>query len=367
MNTPQLFIILAAIAAIGFLIYWQMKKLLEKPNEAQEDDTKFQLLAEQFNKRMEEMTSQMGQMRGSLDKNIGTFQEQISTTNKSINERLDKAAHVIASVSKNLGEMSEIGRQMQDFQSLLRSPKLRGGVGEFILQDLLEQTLPKESFHMQYPFKNGFVVDAALKIDKGLIGIDAKFPTENFKRMVDSKTDAETQAAKKDFQRDVKKHIDDIARKYICPDDGTTEFAVMYVPSEPVYQEIVCDEKLMQYAHNKCIWPVSPNTFLYFLKLILFGLQGQKMEEQTRKILQMFSTLRIEQEKLGETLMLVSKHARNTTNAADEAIKRHERIATKVATAKLLDGNKPAGGDGKVLPEATEPNASLFDPLAPQN
>lgn len=344
MDTTQLLIVVGAIFGVGAFLYLQLKK--KQPPQ----DNNLQLLTEQFNKRMEDMSAQMLTMRGSLDKNIGTFQEQISTTNKAINERLDKAANVIASVSKNLGEMSEIGRQMQDFQSLLRSPKLRGGVGEFILQDLLEQTLPKESFHMQYPFRNGHIVDAALKIDKGIIGIDAKFPTENFKRMFDAKTDAERDTAKKDFHRDVKKHVDDIAKKYICPDDGTTEFAVMYIPSEPIYQEIVCDEQLMQYAHNKCIWPVSPNTFLYFLKLILFGLQGQKMEEQTRKILQMFSTLRIEQEKLGETLLLVSKHARNTTNAVDEAMKRHEKIATKVATAKLLDGKSDDTPPDDVVP-----------------
>lgn len=342
--STELLVSLAAIGAVGALLYFQLKKL------SQPKDTNFQLLTDQFNQRMVQMQQQMMAMQGSLDKNIGTFQEQISTTNRSINERLEKANDVIAQVSKNLGEMSEIGRTMQDFQSLLRSPKLRGGVGEFILQDLLEQTMPKESFHIQYPFKNGHIVDACVKLDKGFIPIDAKFPTENFKKMVDAKTEAEHDVAKKDFERDVKKHMEDIAKKYICPDEDTVEFAVMYVPSEPIYQEIVCNETLMSYAHNKSIWPVSPNTFLYFLKLILFGLQGQKMEAQTKQIMGLFKTLRIEQERLGENLLLVAKHARNTTNAADEAIRRHEMIATKVQTAQLLDGSAAQKPEDESLP-----------------
>ncbi len=334
MTTEQLLIIVGFIAAVGGIIYWQLKKLSTPAS----DDKKLQLLTEQFNQRMLDISGQMGQMRGSLDKNIGTF-----------NERLDKAAQVISEVSRNLGEMSEIGRSMQDFQAFLRSPKLRGGVGEFILQDLLEQTLPKESFHMQYPFKSGAIVDACLKIDKGYIAIDAKFPTENFKKMVDAKSEAAHEEAKRDFQRDVKKHIDDIAKKYILPDEGTTDFAVMYIPSEPIYQEIVCDDKLMQYAHNRCIWPVSPNTFLYFLKLILFGLQGQKIEAATKQIMRLFSSLKIENEKLGETLLLVSKHARNTTNAADEALKRHEQIATKMQTAQLLADTNTTSADSSAV------------------
>lgn len=347
----QLLVLLAAIFAIGGFLYFQLKKT-QKPA----SDTNLNLLTEQFNQRMIQMQQQMMQMQGSLDKNIGTFQEQISSTNRSINERLEKASDVMTQVSKNLGEMSEIGRTMQDFQSLLRSPKLRGGVGEFILQDLLEQTMPQGSFFLQHPFKNGFIVDAAVKLDKGIISIDAKFPSENFKKMVDSRSDLEHDTAKKDFERDVKRHIDDIAKKYICPDEGTLEFAVMYVPSEPIYQEIVCNEAIMDFAHKKGIWPVSPNTFLYFLKLILFGMQGQKMEEQTKQIMQLFKTLQIEQEKLAENLLLVAKHARNTTNAADEALRRQEHISMKIANTKILEVKAPKENAGD------KPQPNFFPP-----
>lgn len=336
MDILSLLIIICAIGIIGAILFWQIKK--QTPI-AQDQET-LKLLTVQFNERMAQMQQQMVGMQGSLDINIGTFQQQMSSTNKSINERLDKASEVISAVSKNLGEMSEIGRTMQDFQSLLRSPKFRGGVGEFILQDLLEQILPSSSFHMQYGFRNGSIVDAALKIDQGVIPIDAKFPSDNYRKMADAKTDADHMQGKKDFERDVKKHMEDISRKYICPDEGTVEFAIMYIPSEAVYQEIVCNETLMNYAHQKSIWPVSPNTFLYFLKLILFGLQGQKMEEQTKGILRLFKSLKIEQEKLGESLLLVAKHSRNTTSAADEAIKRHEKIAIKMTNTQFLsDGN----------------------------
>ncbi|MFQ6115586.1 MAG: DNA recombination protein RmuC, partial [bacterium] len=174
-------------------------------------------------KSMQVITEWLKDMRGSLDKNRVTLVEQLDRTNKAIGDRLDNAARVISVVSKELGQVREIGRTMKDFQDFLRSPKLRGNIGEQVLRGLLEQILPKENFRLQHRFKAGEVVDAAIITDKGLIPIDAKFPMENFRRIVQAESEAEKERMTKDFVRDVKKHIDSISRKYILPQEGTVD------------------------------------------------------------------------------------------------------------------------------------------------
>ncbi|MCH7640610.1 DNA recombination protein RmuC, partial [Patescibacteria group bacterium] len=131
--------------------------------------------------------------------------ESLQKNTESLNKRLDTAARVIGDVQKNIGEMSEIGRGMKDLQEFLRSPKLRGNIGEQVLGDLIRQMLPKQSFHLQYTFKSGEKVDAAIKTSAGIVPIDSKFPLENFRRMASAKSESEKKSFEKQFERDVKK------------------------------------------------------------------------------------------------------------------------------------------------------------------
>src|SRR6266404_697979 len=138
--------------------------------------------------------------------------EYLKTTNtrldqqgRNFNDRLDNATHVISQVQRNIGEMSEIGRSMKDLQEFLQSPKLRGNIGEQVLKELLGQSLPKNSFNLQYEFKSGVKVDAAIKTSGGIIPIDSKFPMTNYRRFASSKTEQERKEALSLFARDVRK------------------------------------------------------------------------------------------------------------------------------------------------------------------
>lgn len=275
------------------------------------------------------LTQWMSEMRGSMDK---TGEVMVKQT-ESINKRLDEAARYIGALKGELGQLSEFREQIRDFQEFLRSPKLRGGVGEQILSDLLAQMLPKQSFYLQYPFKNGYVVDAAIKIDQGVISIDSKFPMENFRRLIESETQSAKAAAKKDFVRDVKKHIDDIAKKYIVPDEGTLEFALMYIPSEPVYYEILNSPELSEYAHDKHVLPVSPNSFYYFLRLIILGLEGRKLEESTRYVLAILRGLKQDTLRIEENLGTLTRHIKNASSSVDEVHSRFARLSNKISQA----------------------------------
>ncbi|OGY27978.1 MAG: hypothetical protein A2864_00630 [Candidatus Woykebacteria bacterium RIFCSPHIGHO2_01_FULL_39_12] len=324
MDTNTLLLIVAAVIGIGFVIFFrQLRELKEKKED----------------KSQEVLMKWLAEMRQSVDKSTETMQQRLDATNKAINERLDNAARVIAGVGKEVGQMSEIGRSMKELQDFLRSPKLRGNIGEQVLKELLSQFLPKESFHLQYRFRSGEIVDAAIKTESGVIPIDSKFPMENFKNMMKAESEAEKKVFEKEFGRDVKKHIDDIARKYILPEEGTIDYALMYVPSEPVYYEIMSNlPELSEYSHKKRVLPVSPSTFYAYMRAILMSFEGKKIEERARSILAALRGIKGESEKFGDALQVLTKHINNAKNTSDLVNSRYITLNSKIDTAQGLKG-----------------------------
>ena len=280
--------------------------------------------------------------------------EYLKTTNvrldeqgKAFNERLDNAAKVIGSVQKNIGEMSEIGRGMRELQDFLKNPKIRGNIGEQVLNELLKQYLPKESFNLQYIFRSGEKVDAAIKTSAGIIPIDSKFPMENFRKMNKEENADEKKRALKDFESDVKKHIDDISRKYILTEEGTIDYALMYIPSEAVYYEVVNSGALFDYASGKRVLPVSPTTFYAYLKAILMSFEGQKIEKQAQEILSSLRAIQKDYEKVGSGLSVLQKHLTNAHNMMSDVLSVFSQLGQKISSTRNL--GSPSGKEVKEL------------------
>lgn len=256
---------------------------------------------------------------------------------KQLNERLDRAAEVIRDVNREIGKVGEIGRNMQELQEFLKSPKLRGNIGEHVLTDLIKQIFPKNSFNLQYAFKTGDKVDAAIKTDAGILPIDAKFPMENFQRMVKAKTDLEKESFKKEFGRDVKKHIDAISKKYILPDEGTMDFALMYIPSETVFYEIVNTEDILEYARRNRIYIVSPSTLYAHLQTILLSFEGKKIESRSKEIFSLLRALQIDYTKVNDSLDVLGKHLVNASSQFTNVQKGVNQLGNKLSTTKHLE------------------------------
>jgi DNA recombination protein RmuC len=251
-----------------------------------------------------------------------------------IRERFEKGYSQIA---YQLGQVQELGRSMKDFQDFLKSPTFRGNIGEQILRNLLEQTLPKENFQLQYQLQPGQRVDAIIKIRQGIIPIDAKFPMASFREIAEAKTSSKKRFYLKQFIKNIKKHIDDISEKYILPQRGTVDFALMYIPSEPVYYEIALNQpRLLDYGYQKKVYFVSPNSFYYFLKIIMIGLEGAKIEEASKKILEGLKAIELESINFGKELSILTSHIERAKGASDRVKTKYDRLIGRIDNLRLL-------------------------------
>ena len=196
---------------------------------------------------------------------------------------LDERLH---SVTTEIGGVKEVTNQLQEFQASLRSQKLRGNVGEMVLEDLLHQVLPQAAYERQFTFQTGARVDALIKTRQGSIPVDSKFPVEDFQKFAAEKDEAVRASIWKTFVRNVKQKMDETAG-YILPQEGTVPFALMYIPFEPIFQEVVSDGELMRYTLEKRVFFTSPQTFLVTIQSILLGLQRERFADQAEDILKM--------------------------------------------------------------------------------
>jgi DNA recombination protein RmuC len=274
-----------------------------------------------------------------LNQNMQGLNDRLDKTTESMNGRLDKAAQFIASVHKELGTVGERFKRFEEFNDLLH-PKLRGILGERIMEDMLAAAFPKEQYDMQYRFKNGETVDAIIRTRAGILPVDAKFPLDNFQALANAMDDAGRAAAAKTFGKDVKKQIDDIAKKYILPEEGTVNFAVMYVPSENVYYQMLSDEdaNVMEYARQKNVLVTSPNGFFFMMRIVYMSLERERMQDQAMKIWEILKGVQQEMGRFREDLDLVGKHLGNASNAMATAYKGYDRLAAKLEQVKLLEG-----------------------------
>ena len=300
-----------------------------------------------------EALSQQGQLLGQqlaaltaqMNERLRETGEVAQRSEVALGTRLDHAAQVVGEVQRGLGELREaaarvyeVGRDVASLHDILRAPKLRGGLGELWLADLLAQVLPVEHYTLQHTFRSGERVDAVVRLGQGLVPIDAKFPLEDFRRLLQATDDEDRQRSRRAFVSRVKKHVDDIAAKYILPDEGTYDFALMYVPAENVYYEtIVRDEEfggersLSSHALERKVIPVSPNCFYAYLQAIVLGLRGLRIEDHARDVLAQLARLGGDLGRFRDDFRILGKHLTNAAQTHAVADRRLDRLAGKLA------------------------------------
>lgn len=328
---PNDFLILIIVLIIGFIIlFYFLNKKLSDVSKPKSDEA-----------LLEWLKAMQTTINSSSNQTVKTLQEN----SRQLNERLDNAANVIKDVEKEIGQMSEIGRNMRELQDFLKSPKLRGNIGEQVLKDLISQMFPKSSFFLQYEFKSGERVDAAIKTDAGILPIDSKFPMENFQKMIKALEKSKKEIFEKEFIKDVKKHIDAISKKYIIPAEGTMDFALMYLPSESVYYEIVNQTDVLDYARKSRVYMVSPSTLYAHLQTILLSFEGRKIESKSKELFAILRSMQIDYEKVEDNISILGKHINNAYSQYGNVTSSISNLGQKLSATKNLESKITKGGE----------------------
>lgn len=285
--------------------------------------------------------SDLSSLRQSLDLTKDTVSSSLAKNTEDIHDRLMRATEAIGELKREAGAFTEVSRGMRELHEFLRSPKLRGNIGEMVLKDLISQMFPKSSYHLQYMFKSGDKVDVVITTDAGLLSIDSKFPMENFQRLASS-TGAEKENFKKAFIKDIRNHVATIAKKYILPAENTLDFALMYIPSESVFYELVGIEELMQYSRSLRVYPVSPNTLYAALQTILLSFEGRKIESRAKEVFTALRAIGKDYEKLSADLATLGSHLGNAHNKFSDVDTRLSALGRKLESTRTLgdDGGK---------------------------
>ncbi|MFH0947504.1 MAG: DNA recombination protein RmuC [Elusimicrobiota bacterium] len=367
-------VLIVAVVIILALVFFIIKNI-----QPQQDSQSALVMQQQIDALRKQVSETLTGNTGLINQQIATLTSQVNTqlssvaaqllnSQKSVGERLDNATKVVGDVNKSIGQLSEatkrvfeVGQDIASLQEILRAPKLRGNIGEFFLGDLLSQILPTKFYTLQYSFKSGEKVDAIIRLGQGLVPVDSKFPLENFKKMievVDEKIEnppgrvensiglvenppgRKKNQARRKFVSDVKKHIDAISSKYILPDEGTFDFALMYIPAENVYYETIIkeensdDDSISSYALSKRVIPVSPNSFYAYLQAIVLGLRGMKIEESARNIMELLSRLTGDFGKFKEDFETLGGHISKAAGKFDETSKKLEKFENKLSSVE---------------------------------
>ena len=277
----------------------------------------------------------------SLDKRLGSQQESIEKKFTNIQQFLMRTQgdtnNVIKDVNKSIGAVMEKTQSLENFtkeivslQDLLKPPKMRGGLGEALLENILKQIVPN-NYKMQHRFKNNSVVDAVILLGDKLVPIDSKFPLENFNRYIEENDENAKKTLKRAFVSDVTKRINEITDKYINTNENTYEFAFMYIPAENIYYEVIITESLMSYSRDKKVIPVSPNSFYAYLMAIAYGLKGLEIEKNAKDIYNKLTMLKSDFAKFGENFNVLGSHIRNASNKFDDCSRLSDKYQDKLA------------------------------------
>lgn len=297
MNNSILLIVALILVAINlaFLILMFFKS--KKKDTGVEDNTGLQLLLQQINELGRTVDSRIHDMSKVVDNKLGESHKEMQET---VRHQTGESFKLLKDVTERLVKLDETNKQvvsfadqLQNLQDILKNPKQRGILGEYYLETLLKNVLPTGSFQMQYAFLDGTIVDAAVFVKEKVIPVDSKFSLENYNRLVEEKDPVEKEKLEKAFRNDLKNRIDETS-KYIKPDEGTMDFAFMFIPHEAIYYDLLVAQvgsvkintrDLIEYAFKeRHVIIVSPTSFLAYLQTVLQGLKALQIEESAKEI-----------------------------------------------------------------------------------
>jgi DNA recombination protein RmuC len=254
---------------------------------------------------------------------------------KTMNEQIYSFTKEATQIREDLKHVQETVKDVSTFQDIFKSPKLRGQWGEASLEHILSQHFPQELYKIQYLFPSGEQVDAVLKLPNGrVLPIDSKFPSENFGKMINAASETEKNFFRKNFLEDVKNRVLEISSKYILPSESTTDFALMYIPAEAIYYEIINnigkETDVAAFSWSKRVILTSPNTIYLTLRTVEHWFRDTQISRQTQEILKKLAKVHQDAEKLMDDFRKLGSHIKNASSAYDDSSKRLSLLDERV-------------------------------------
>lgn len=280
-------------------------------------------------------------LHNKLDSLQQEFTKRIFDSSQGVSDSLAKLYEKIGGLDKESRQILELTKSFHD---ILKPTKARGIVGESILENLLRDILPKEAIISQYTFKDGKRIDFVIKLPSGLVPVDAKFSNEVFKNYLDASQD-QKDAKRRIFIDSIKKRITETS-SYIYPDEGTVDFSLMYVPSEAVYYFIITETVLLEFAHQKKVFIVGPNTLYAYLRTIFVGFQALKIGKRARQIYDNLKRLEKDMSVFIREHNILGSHIRSAYSKYEEVTKRAEKIAFKLNSIENDDSKSESSASG---------------------
>lgn len=288
-----------------------------------------QAVTAQFAQLSQSFTAQIAQITQQVQAGMASVGTLTSGAQKAVSDQLRASTEMLGTIRQQLGEVQQAGHELSEaahqIESVLGGAKTRGTLGEIALDRMLADALPPAAYEIQYRFSTGEVVDAAVRLRDKLLPIDSKFPLDDYRRLVETGEDA-----RKGFAASVRAHAESIAKKYILPGEGTLDIALMFVPSEGVYYELLRSEDakgvpLDELCRSKGVVPVSPSTLFAHLKIIFLGLRGLQIEENAKRLLSSLTGLKKQIDNFGEVYEKLGTHLRNAQQSYSDADRKLER------------------------------------------
>ena len=288
------------------------------------------------------LQQQLEALKAAQDRTSENLQKSLQAGQSTLTESLQSSQKVLSQLNSQIGElqgtnkqMLQVGAEVRRLQDILSSPKLRGQMGEWSLENLLATILPKDSYKLQHTFKDGKMVDALIQLVDFSVPIDAKFPLPSFEKVIKAETDAEKTKLRKQLLKDCMNHIDKIASDYIRPAEGTLDFAMMYIPAENVYYETIVKyageaQDILQYSLDKKVIPVSPNLLYAYLMTVVMGLHGLQIEKQAAEIRQNLKRLNASFAEFLSNWDILGTHLRNAYSKYEDGQKKLDRFGLQL-------------------------------------
>ena len=286
--------------------------------------TQSQNMAAQINHLMQSVTQQLGQVRQELQTGVASTGNLATQAQRDVAQQLQSSTNMLLQMQQRIGEVYQTSQDLtkatQTLQSVLGGAKTRGSLGEITLDRILQDALPQSAYTTQYRFAStGAIVDAIVRSADHILSVDSKFPLDSYRRLLEAGEDA-----RREFSQAVRKHADSIAEKYILPDEHTFDYALMFVPSEGVYYELLMTEdskygRLDEYCRSKRVFPVSPNTFYACLGAIAISLRGQQIEENARHLFAGLAGLQKQLESFADVYDKLGTHLRHAQQSYEDA------------------------------------------------